>query len=236
MTVIYTPLIDMTHSDPNTIMSAMIEVQRLTNEYGQTITSDQKLYRVAVNVTWVYPRLFTNFVPRLGDMHFQMSLDRSRGNSNEQHRTDWNQANNLWRCPKDAQRVEISTKHQCVADGGRGTFAFNLDSYWHIWSTRSLLRRQSESEQNSKAMGWQSDQAGSSHDGLRKNRAGSRLASTRVGSSWDAPLCLCVLSLPLPKVGFHNYVVNMCAPIFHFIGICIPSSACVKLIYNTIMI
>ena len=76
-TAIYTPLIDMTPSDPDTIMSAMIEDQRLTNACGQTITvftNDQQLYRVAVNVTWVYPRLFTNFVPRLGGMHFLMSF------------------------------------------------------------------------------------------------------------------------------------------------------------------
>ena len=76
-TAIYTPLFDMTPSDPDTIMSAMIEAQRLTNACGQTITvftNDQQLYRVAVNVTWMYPRLFTNFVPRLGGMHFLMSL------------------------------------------------------------------------------------------------------------------------------------------------------------------
>ena len=68
--------IDMTPSDPDTIMSAMIEAQRLTNACGQTITiftNDQQLYRVAVNVT-CYPRLFTNFVPRIGGMHFLMSF------------------------------------------------------------------------------------------------------------------------------------------------------------------
>ena len=67
----------MTPSDPDTIMSAMIEAQRLTNACGQMITvftNDQQLYRVAVNVTWVYPRLFTNCVPRLGGMHFIMSF------------------------------------------------------------------------------------------------------------------------------------------------------------------
>ncbi len=38
MTAVYAPLIDMTPSNPDTIMSAMIETQRLTNECGQTIT------------------------------------------------------------------------------------------------------------------------------------------------------------------------------------------------------
>jgi len=66
----------MTPSDPDTIMSAMLEAQRLTNKCGQEITvftNDQQLYRVAVNVTWVYQQLFKNFVPRLRGMHFLMS-------------------------------------------------------------------------------------------------------------------------------------------------------------------
>ncbi len=76
-TAVYTPLIDMIPSDPDTIMTAMVESQRITNECGQAITvftNDQQLYRVAVNITWVYPDLFTNFVPRLGGMHFLMSF------------------------------------------------------------------------------------------------------------------------------------------------------------------
>ena len=47
-------------------VSTMLEAQRLTNKCGQSITifnNDQQLYRVAVNATWVYPDLFTNFVP-----------------------------------------------------------------------------------------------------------------------------------------------------------------------------
>ena len=81
-TAIYTPLIDMTPSDPDTMMSAMIEAQRLTNECGQEITvftNDQQLYRVAVNITWVYPELFINFKPRLGGMHTLMGFIASVG-------------------------------------------------------------------------------------------------------------------------------------------------------------
>ena len=63
--------------DPDTIMTAMVEAQRLTKQSGQTITvftNDQQLYRVAVNVMWVYPTLFSEFIPRLGDMHMLMSF------------------------------------------------------------------------------------------------------------------------------------------------------------------
>ena len=54
---LYTPLIDMDHADPDTILTAMEEGQRMTNECGQRVTvftNDQQLYRVAVNITWVY--------------------------------------------------------------------------------------------------------------------------------------------------------------------------------------
>ena len=48
--VTYTPLIHMKPSDPDTMLTAMIEAERLTQQVGQEIvvfTSDQQLYRVA---------------------------------------------------------------------------------------------------------------------------------------------------------------------------------------------
>ena len=53
---VYTPLIDMTPSDPDTMMTAMMEATRLTNDTGQSFTiftADQQLYRVTVYITWV---------------------------------------------------------------------------------------------------------------------------------------------------------------------------------------
>ena len=73
---VYTPLIDMVPSHPDTIMTAMVESQRLTNSCGQAVTiftNDQQLYKVAVNVMWVHPEQFVNFIPRLGGMHMLMS-------------------------------------------------------------------------------------------------------------------------------------------------------------------
>ena len=55
----------------------------MTTECGQTITiftNDQQLYRVAVNVKWVYPERFTQFIPRLGGMHTLMSFIGCVGN------------------------------------------------------------------------------------------------------------------------------------------------------------
>ncbi len=65
---IYTPLIDMTPADPDTMMSAVVEVQKLSKQCGQNytvFTNDQQLYKVTVNVMWVYPEMFSCFVPRL---------------------------------------------------------------------------------------------------------------------------------------------------------------------------
>ena len=79
---VYAPLIVMVPHNPDTIMTAMVEAQRPTKQSGQTIivfTNDQQLYRVAVNVMWVYPTLFSEFIPRLGGMHTLMSFVGSVG-------------------------------------------------------------------------------------------------------------------------------------------------------------
>ena len=63
---VYTPLTDMVPSDPTTMMTAMVEAQRLTHLTGQNITvftNNQQLYRVAVNIAGVYPDLFHNLYP-----------------------------------------------------------------------------------------------------------------------------------------------------------------------------
>ena len=52
----YLPLVDMTASDLDTIMTAMSKAKSLTVKYGQNstlFTGDLQLYRVAVNIVWV---------------------------------------------------------------------------------------------------------------------------------------------------------------------------------------
>ena len=76
-TAIYMPLIDMTPSDPTTMMTAMVQAQQLTSGCGQAVTvftADQQLNRVMVYITWVYPELFSNFIQRLGVMHIMMNF------------------------------------------------------------------------------------------------------------------------------------------------------------------
>ena len=82
--VVYTPLIDMVPSDPSTIITAMIEARRITKHTGQSMTvfnADQQMYRVAVNVVWVYLELFDDFVLRLGVISFVGSVGALMGNS-----------------------------------------------------------------------------------------------------------------------------------------------------------
>ena len=67
----------MVPADPDTMITAMCEAHRQTVKCGQeytVFTADQQLYRVMVNVSWVYPELFLNFIPRLGGMHMLMSF------------------------------------------------------------------------------------------------------------------------------------------------------------------
>ena len=76
-TCVYTPLIDMKPSDPDTMLTAMVEAERLVKSTGQDIvvfTCDQQLYQVAVNITWANPERFQNVVLRLGGMHFIMNF------------------------------------------------------------------------------------------------------------------------------------------------------------------
>ena len=78
----YLPLIDMTPSDPDTMMTALTEAQRLTGQSGQeftVFTCDQQLYRVAMKIIWAYPEKYANMVLRLGGMHMLMSFVGSVG-------------------------------------------------------------------------------------------------------------------------------------------------------------
>ena len=74
---VYFSLNEMTPSNPDTIMTALNEAKRLTKERGQKsviFTSDQQLYKVAVEVQWAYPREFSDVINRLGGVHTLMSF------------------------------------------------------------------------------------------------------------------------------------------------------------------
>ena len=74
---VYLPLIDMPPSDPDTILTALHEAKRLTKERGQKntiFTSDQQLYKVAVEMKWAHPDDFSDVILRLGGMHTLMSF------------------------------------------------------------------------------------------------------------------------------------------------------------------
>ena len=75
--VVFTLLLDRTPSDPSTMLPAVAEAARITHEAGQSVTvftADQQLYRVALDISWTYEIRFTNFVLRIGGMHWFMSF------------------------------------------------------------------------------------------------------------------------------------------------------------------
>ena len=54
--------------DPDTMLTAMKEAQKLTNDCGQKVTIftlDQQLYRISLIVKWEYQDEFKHFIPRL---------------------------------------------------------------------------------------------------------------------------------------------------------------------------
>ena len=61
--VAYLPMLDMKPADPDTVLTAMIEAERII--YICVLTCDQQLYKVAVDITWAYPERFNNFFIRL---------------------------------------------------------------------------------------------------------------------------------------------------------------------------
>ena len=64
------------------MMTAMIEVEKLTNEAGQAytvFTADQQLYCVILDIFWTNPLRFSNFIPRIDGMHWLMSFVGSVG-------------------------------------------------------------------------------------------------------------------------------------------------------------
>ena len=76
------PRLDITPAESDTMLTAMVETQRLTNMTGQAytiFTNDQQLYRVVVNITWVCSDRFQNFIPRLGGMHTLMNFAGALG-------------------------------------------------------------------------------------------------------------------------------------------------------------
>ena len=71
------PLLDKTPSDPSTILTAMVDAERITNRSGQEITiftADQQLYRVAIDITLSDPDRWRFFIPRIGGMHCLVSF------------------------------------------------------------------------------------------------------------------------------------------------------------------
>ena len=79
----YTPLIDMSPSDPDTMMSALVQAQNISSGTGQDFvifTCDLQLYKVAQKILWAYPKKIENVILRLGGMHLLMSFIGAIGN------------------------------------------------------------------------------------------------------------------------------------------------------------
>ena len=75
--IIYHPLIMAKPSDPSTVYTSMIKARHITAAAGQehTIyTADQQLFKVAIHIIWQDPEGFSDFIPRLGGMHFLTNI------------------------------------------------------------------------------------------------------------------------------------------------------------------
>ena len=78
----YRPLIDMIPAEPDTMLTAMCAAIDISKQSGQDMTiftSDQQLYKIAVQIQWNEPERFNNMINRLGGMHMLMSFLGSIG-------------------------------------------------------------------------------------------------------------------------------------------------------------
>ena len=72
---VYLPLFDMPPAEPTTILTAMIEAQKLMQLVSIILfLQSLQFYRVAVNITWVYNDHFVTLIPRIGRMHTLMNF------------------------------------------------------------------------------------------------------------------------------------------------------------------
>ena len=75
--IVYMPMIDLPPADPSTMLTALVNAQKISLDVGQryvVFTCDQQLYRIALQVMWDNPGKFDNVLLRLGGMHLLMSF------------------------------------------------------------------------------------------------------------------------------------------------------------------
>ena len=129
----YMPLIDITPTDPGTIMTALHQAKQVTSDRGQDynvmFTADLQLYKVAVNIMWANPEQFDNIVLHLGGMHTQMSFIGSIGSLMTERSIRAARFNVCW-CAKDDDLKKVSTKYEGIEDCSRRSFKANFDR-WH---------------------------------------------------------------------------------------------------------
>ena len=73
----YTPLIDLKPAEHTSILTALPEAIAKTEKTGKeytVMTFDQQLYKILVDIKWVYPKRFSKIIPRLVGMHLLMSF------------------------------------------------------------------------------------------------------------------------------------------------------------------
>ena len=73
----FQPLLDMNPVERDTILTSMCEAQLISEKAGQQftiMTTDQQLYRIAVQLQWHEPERFGNMIIRLSGMHMLTSF------------------------------------------------------------------------------------------------------------------------------------------------------------------
>ena len=73
--ICYLPIIDLNPAHPDTVLTSMREVKRITEDANQmytVYTNDQQLYKISVQICWFNRDEFKLFISRLAGMHTLM--------------------------------------------------------------------------------------------------------------------------------------------------------------------
>ena len=85
----YTPLIDWVPADHWKILTAVKEAMKVTGKSGHEytiITFDQQLYKILINLIWVFPFQLGKLVARLGGMHLLKTRPGNKAKGEEKEK------------------------------------------------------------------------------------------------------------------------------------------------------
>ena len=194
--ITYLPLIDMTPSDPSTMLTAINQGGKLTSDTGQNaliITCDQQLYTVVVDILFDHPMLLPDVIPILGGMHLLMSFIGSIGVLMEGTGLQdllipsFGSVDKMLSGKKFPQNMR-ALRLLMEKNPPTSIWMWSLNKNGRIaWSTTGSVKQ----EQDSKSLGWSVYHACAYHDAVLRSSSRRWLVASCPFCETNTPLHVC---------------------------------------------